>query len=360
MKNISRVLIAIVLTLSISCNKEDAERSEINNSQGIDVDSGVSNIVMFVIPSFDNEIHSFLTNSNFSQGLRKFNNIAFYSPTSYFESFSDLKSNLTALMSGTTTLNGYLGIDKDSTRLNSWLYNFKNTHKIGLISNETLGSGYIKSMFNGNIISSNVESENTVNNLIKFKPDFIWAPGKRFFDRRSDKKNLFQEMSVKNYDLNFNINNLKVSDSNNYAGIFNSFSIPDTVDIISNGLSAWNTFRSKKEKPFVLIIILNDFDNVLDSDALKGKQKINQYFDRIFELSRNIEANTLYAIVNPFNSYSHDITFYANDSLTVSSTKLNYNFSHLPIWTYGKNSDAFKGYLKNTDIPNKLRSIQKK
>ena len=360
MKTIFNIFFTYLLCFFIvSCgNNEESDNQNIQRVQN--PDSIQNNIVLFIIPSYDMQIHSYLLKSNNSQGIRKFNRVSFYSPSSYFDSYSDRDANLTALMTGNTTLNGYLGIDKDSTLLQSWLKEYRNSHQIGLISNESLGSGFIRILFNGGINSSKFEAENTASNLIKFNPDFIWAPGKRYFDRRSDKKNLFEEMSVRKYDLNFNVNNLNISDSSNYAGIFNSYSIPDSVDIILNGLKVWNSYRAKKEKPFVLIVLLNDFNNSIDINGMEQKKIINQYFDRLIELNRKVEEFTFYSILNPFNTYKHELTFIENDSIIVRSSNLKFNNSHLPIWSFGRGSETFNGFFKNTDFYSRLSSIQKK
>lgn len=360
MKYLVSVFVLFLIVLSISCSDDKKEIKEKSNREA-QIDSGKTNLVVFIIPGFDNAIFSQLKKNQNSDGIHKFNTIGSYSTESYFEDYSDLRSNITALMSGRSTLINNLGIDKDSLVLPSWVDFFKKEfYHISLISNGSLGNEIHGAIFPGIIEPKNVLEELIVSNMMRFKPDFVWGMGSNLFKRRKDNRNLFEELSLQGYDLGLDIQKNEETDKSLFVGAFNNFSMPDSVDLVLNGIARWNIMRSKTGKPFLLFITIENLESYLESKKIEDLMLLNKYIDRIFNLTEPIAQNTLFLIINPFQDSNRLFYPSKSDSLSYLSTPLLFNETNNNIWTSGKNSELFSGYYRNTDMYKKIETLKKK
>ena len=109
-----RKLTLLLLTVSIiafSCSKDSEKEKSITVANTAKTsDSTQNNLIVFFIPGLNTEVFSILNQDQNGQVIKRFNTTGFYAPKSYFQNYSDINSNLSALMSGKTTLLGHLGI----------------------------------------------------------------------------------------------------------------------------------------------------------------------------------------------------------------------------------------------------------
>ncbi len=361
MKYFVFALLVSLLVFEFSCS-DDKQGTKEKSTRITEIDSSKTNLVVFIIPGFDNAIFSQLKKDQNSDGIHKFNTIGSYSTESYFEDYSDLKSNMSALMSGKTTLINSLGIDKDSLVLPSWVELFKKeTYHISLISNGSLGNEIHGAIFPGiNKPKNSTEEELIVSNMMRFKPDFVWGMGSNLFKRRKDNRNLFEELSIQGYDLELDIQKSIETDKSLFAGVFNNYSIPDSVDLVLNGIAQWNKIISKTDQPFLLFVTIENIEPYLESKKTEDLLVLNEYINRIFNLTDATSQNTLFLIINPFQDRNRVFFPSKNDSLSYTSTSLIYNETNNNIWASGKNSDLFSGYYRNTDLYKKIELLKKK
>jgi alkaline phosphatase len=341
----------------ISCGDEK------NSNVGTEIDSEVredtiqTNVLVFLIPGLDQKVMSLLMRDPTANLIKNFNNIGYYAPKSYFEPYADIDANVTALMSGSTTLPGLAGMDKDSSILKTWVDNFRqNNYQIALITDGLLGMKPLDAIFPGSYDQS-LAMENTVSNMISKKPDFVWGVGRQLFDRRKDKKLLFEEMSINDYHLNFDISNKSLGSNSRYAGIYYYYSAPDTVDMISEGINTWYRFTNRTNRPFLGIISINSLEERLASNDLQSLWKISGYMEEMADLLASHMENTLVLVINPFQDQRRVCDLVEGDSVSYSSTPMKMNQTYLPIWASGKNAYIFNGYYENTDLFNKMKGI---
>jgi hypothetical protein len=344
----------------LNCGEKDIQ-TESDKESLSDKDTLNCNLIVFVIPGYDNQVHSLLKKDINALSVSKLNAIGSYSTDSYFDSYSDINANISALMSGKTTLNGLNGIDKDSSILKSWYSLFKtHNYHTGIITNGRLGNNILGPIINGNYRESKSQEENIAYNIIKNRPNFIWGMGIKLFDSRIDKKNVFNEMSISNYHLNFKLNNTTLPEFDYYAGIFNNYLVPDSVDLIENGLSLWNKHRSRSKKNFSLIVTINNLQSLIETQNPQEVFIINSYLDKVFKYVELESENTLVMIINPFLNFDRTFNYASKDSLNVNSSPRKYNYLDNNIWAYGKYSNQFIGNYRNIDLYDKMARLIKK
>lgn len=344
----------------MSCGSEKEEVSQEDTSSARqELDSTRNNVVVFLIPGMDNNIFSLLLNDNNAIHISKFNQLGSHSVGSYFESYSDYKANLNAIYSGKTTLLNAFNYDKDSVILNSWwdIFQPEHYHK-SIISNGSLGDYAIAAIHPGKYQSTH-EAENTTLNLIKKKPDFIWGKGIQLFRYRKDNMDLFKELGVNDYDLNFDISNKEVSPKKvKYAGVFRDFQYPDSVDLILDGIEVWAKQKNRSKKNFALTVVINDLKDRLSSSDSDLIYRINNQIDFVFNsIGPDIE-NTSIIIINPFQSHEWKVNYISNDSLNVRGMRNALNYSNNEVWSYNTPPGLFSGNFKNTDFYSKFSKIK--
>ena len=184
--------------------------------------------------------------------------------------------------------------------------------------------------------------------------------GLSLFDSRNDNVNVFNEMSVNNYHINLKLNDLSLPDIENYAGIFNNRVIPDSIDLITNGLNLWNRHKSRSKNNFALVICINDLQAILETNNPNEVFKLNSYFDQVFKFTENDKYNTLILIINPFQDYNRCFNYVTKDSFDFESKYQSLNYLDNNIWASGKNSNQFSGSFRNIDIHDKMLRLIKK
>ncbi|QNL20869.1 hypothetical protein HZR84_02560 [Hyphobacterium sp. CCMP332] len=316
-----------------------------------------TNLVVFFIPGLDQDIFSLLLDDPNSENLRNFKQLGTYEPISYFDDYSDISSNMTALMSGKTTLIGHLGIDKDSVVNKTWISDFEESeYQISIICDGSLGSKLIGAVFPGK--TENIPfPEHAALNLIKHQPDFFWGMGTNLFSRRVDRKNLLEELGIKNYNISLDINKVKIKGSQKFAGIYNNFSIPDSVDLVMEGLKNWSRIRNTDSH--VLILTYTGLEKLLETQSKNNLYRINSYIDYIVNIEGFNSESYLFLLINPFQNYDRVFEISKGDTIIYSSKALNYNQLNNNIWAYGVHSEIFGGNYQNTDLYRKITGIIK-
>lgn len=353
------LLICLSVLSIVSCGKEeDKSKSppiEVLETQNSETKT---NVIVFLIPGMDQDLFSILLDDPNSENLRKFKDIGSYAPISYFDNYSDYPANITALMSGKSTLFGHLGLDKDSMPNRTWISEFKEAdYQVSYITDKSLGSIITGAIFTGNQ-SEIPQNEKAALNMVRFEPDFIWGMGTNLFKRRSDKKNLFEEMAVKNYKLKFSLKNIEIKSDQKFAGVFNNYTLPDSVDLIEKGLENWSKIRDKESH--ILILSILDLEGILKSKDKNNLYNINRYLDFIVD-TEDFDSNPfLFLIINPFNKTQRSFNLSKGDTLDFNSNTIEYNQLNNNIWAFGNHSESFSGYYQNVDLYKKISGVLKK
>ncbi|MEQ8361070.1 MAG: hypothetical protein RH860_16375 [Cytophagales bacterium] len=354
-KAIFSILLAIIL---FSCGTE--EKSAGDQPEVVIEENNLNkqtNLVVFFIPGLDQDIFSLLLDDPNSENLRNFKQLGAYKPISYFDDYSDMSSNMTALMSGKTTLKGHLGIDKDSVVNKTWISDFEESeYQISIISDGSLGSKLIAAVFPGK--TDNIPySEHAVLNLIKHQPDFFWGMGTNLFTRRVDQKNLLEELGIKNYNLSLDINKVQIKGNQKFAGIYNNYSIPDSVDLVMEGLKNWSKIRNTDSH--VLILAYSGLEKLLETQSKNNLYRMNSYIDYIVNIEGFDSESYLFLLINPFQDYDRVFEISKGDTIIYTSKALNYNQLNNNIWAYGVHSEIFGGNYQNIDLYKKITGIIK-
>ncbi len=352
----SFIFLAVLILTACSSNESDTTELTDANSQG-KVQYAKTNLVVFFVPGMDQDIFSLLLQDPNSGNLRKFKNTGSYAPISYFEDYSDFNANATALMSGKTTLNSHLGIDKDSLPNKTWIEEFKDAnYQISYISDRSLGSKITGAMFTGKEIGL-PEDEKAVLNMVKFEPDFVWGMGTNLFKRRKDARNLFEELGIKNYDLSFDLGNIQYKNDPKFVGVFNNYAIPDSIDFVKEGLLHWT--KIKDNGGHVLVLNILDLQGILNSEKKSELYSINRYIDFIINIEYFDPQSYLFLIINPFQDYERTFAISEGDTLNFTSKSVQYNQLNNNVWAFGKQSENFSGHYQNVDLYKKISDIIK-
>ena len=288
-----------------------------------------------------------------------------YSKTYSANSFiTDSGAGGTALSTGIKTNNDMVGMGPDSIAAETILQKAsRNGLATGIVVScavtHATPASFIAHQINRSMF------EEIAADFLKTDIDVFIGGGRRFFNNRSDERNLLQELKDKDYQVLFDMNEIKSIKSGRLAGLVYENNPPratDRGDFLSDATDAAIRILSKNQKGFFLMIEgsqidwaghMNDIDwiiqETLDFDKTIGK---------VLNFAE-LNGQTLVIVTSDHETGGLTLTdgSIAGKSVNAHFSSTNHTGMLVPVFAYGPGAELFTGFMDNTDINKKIKKL---
>tara|TARA_B100000768_G_scaffold168001_1_gene172522 strand:+ start:1002 stop:1955 length:954 start_codon:yes stop_codon:yes gene_type:complete len=294
-----------------------------------------------------------------STALEDFEYIGLSKTSSSNSLVTDSAASGTAMASGVKTLNKVLGIDPENIFQKSILEICQEKgYKTGLIATSSIVHATPASFYANEI--SRYNYENIAFQLSKQNIDLFVGGGSKYFTSRKDKKNLIKEMLK--YDFVKSIKEFEKSKASK-IGFFTYFDEPPSI-INGRAPNLDKITRiaidklSSSNSPFFIMIEGSQIDWAGHNN--NGKMLISEFkdFNSAIKEALNFaksEGNTLVVVTADHETGGMSFSGRVNRVFTKFNTK-SHTATMVPVFSYGPNSQLFKGIYENTEIFKKLKT----
>jgi alkaline phosphatase len=273
---------------------------------------------------------------------------------------TDSAASGTAMACGEKTYNGVLGISAKNKKLESILEICKdNGYNTGLIVNSSIVHATPASFYAK--INSRKKYEEIALQFSESEVDYFIGGGKKYFNKREDKRNLITEMKA--VDVVKSLRAYKKSDSNR-LGMFTYNEEPPSIiegrdPLLADYLKATLDKLDRRKEPFFLMVEGSQIDwgghaneiNYITSEFIE--------FNSAIEVALNYannNSNTLVVVTADHETGGLAITGGKSDNFEMISgfNTGGHSATMVPVFSSGKHAELFSGIYENTLIFHKM------
>ncbi len=295
--------------------------------------------------------------------LEKFTTIGLIKTHSANSLITDSAASGTAMACGVKTINGSVGVDEHGSKLKSILeYSKEKGYKTGLVATSSIVHATPASFYANVSSRSNYESialQLSQTDIV----DYFIGGGLSFFNRRSDGKNLIEEMTT--YDIAPSYSKFNNSEGSK-IGLFIGKEEPTSVKngrvSLSKSVNAVLGQLEQDQDPFFLMVEGSQIDwagHASDIDYLTSEfHDFDIAIQAVLDYSEE-HPNTLIIV-----TADHETGGLALVKGNIKTFKPEVNFSTgghtatmVPLFAIGPHSQKFSGIYDNTEIFKKLLNI---
>lgn len=271
----------------------------------------------------------------------------------------------TALAAGEKTNYGYIGIDKEQNPLVTALHLAQaKGMKTGLavtcrINDATPASFAIHG-------PSRKDEEGLAAQYIDSGVDFISGGGTHFWDRRSDGRNLIEEMKAKGYTYVDKLEDIAGAEGDKFLGLYDEYDLKPALDrgpiLMESTMKAIQMLDN--EKGFFLMVEGSQIDD------WAHRNKVGYMCEELFDFDKVIGAvlkwaendgNTLVVVTADHNTGGLTLLKGSIEERTVKvhfSTK-GHDGIVVPVFAFGPHAEEFAGMHENSEIGEIVRKLLK-
>jgi len=279
---------------------------------------------------------------------------------------TDSAAGATAFACGVKTYNGAIGVDPKYRAVQSILEEAKRKGlKTGLVATSTIVHATPASFFAHNVSRSNYEE--IALELLDNEVDIFIGGGKKYFDRRADNRNLYNELRSLGFQITdyFTEDLDKVEITGKKFGYLTSDDSPLTVmqgrDYLLPATKKTLGFLTERStKGFFLMIESSQIDwggHSNNADYIVEEFKdFDKVIGAVLEFAKK-DGNTLVVVTADHETGGFAINPGSRrDSLVTAFTTDYHTGSMIPVFAYGPGSDQFSSIYDNTAIYKKMRN----
>ena len=272
----------------------------------------------------------------------------------------------TALACGVKTKNGMIGMNPDSVAVQSVL-ELASLNKLSTgivvacaVTHATPAS-YIAHQINRNMY------DEIATDYLKTDIDVFIGGGRKYFEDRNDGRNLINELKAKNYQMAYNIADVKAIKSGKLAGLLyddQNPKMPERGTMLPDATMAAIDLLGNNPKGFFLMIEGSQIDWAChDNNAgqeIKEMLDFDETIGRVLDYAKKA-GNTLVIVTADHETGGLTILngkFGSDDMKTAFSTK-NHSGVPVPIFAYGPGSENFTGFMENISFKEKIEKLLK-
>ena len=272
----------------------------------------------------------------------------------------------TALACGVKTKNGMIGLSPDSVKVESILEKAeKNDLSTGIVVacavTHATPASYIAHQPNRNLY------EEIANDFLKTDIDVFIGGGKKYFNDRTDNKNLIEELTNKNYKVAYTIEDVKSTKSGKLAGLIyedQNPSMPERGNMLPESTLAALDILDNNKKGFFLMIEGSQIDWACHDNNAENTVKEMLDFDNtignVLDFAER-NGNTLVII-----TADHETGGMTIPSGNIAKGEIKAMFSTkghsgvpVPVFAYGPGAQSFRGFMENTSFKSKIEKLLK-
>ncbi len=272
----------------------------------------------------------------------------------------------TALACGVKTKNGMIGMKPDSIAANSILEQAeKNNLSTGIVVacavTHATPASFIAHQVNRNMY------EEIAADYLKTDIDVFIGGGRKYFEDRTDGRNLTQDLKTKNYKVAYTLADVKATKSGKLAGLLyddQNPGMPERGDMLPESTVAAIDILKNNPKGFFLMIEGSQIDWACHDNNAKQTVLEMQDFDKtigkVLDFAKK-DGNTLVIITADHETGGMTILNgkMGDSNMEVVYTSKNHSGVPVPVFAYGPGAENFTGFMENTSFKQKLEKLLK-
>lgn len=298
--------------------------------------------------------------SNFEQ----FKSIGFIKTSSTSSKVTDSAAGATAFASGKKTYNGAVGVDADTLSIPTIIEELEaKNYKTGLISLSTITHA-TPACYYAHVKSRNMHEE-IAEQLANSEVDFFAGAGLKFFTDRSDKKNLFEDMKLKGFEMDSVSLSTSVDINKKYGFLLEEEEMPakhiSRGDFHPKATQLALDYLSQSKDGFFLMSEGSFIDwagHQNNAEMLVAEQlDFDDVLAVVLDFAKK-DKNTLVVVTADHETGGVALT----GGETPDKLSLKFNTKHhtaalIPIFAYGPGSENFQGIYENNDVYHKIKKL---
>lgn len=272
----------------------------------------------------------------------------------------------TALACGVKTNNGMIGMNADSVPTQSILE---------LASANKLSTGVVvacavthatPASFIAHQVNRNMYEEIAADYL-KTDIDVFIGGGRKYFEDRTDGRNLTKELREKNYQIAYKLDDVEAIKSGKLAGLLyddQNPNMPERGKMLSDATEAAINVLHTNPKGFFLMIEGSQIDWAChdnnSSQVIKEMLDFDETIGKVLDFAVK-DGNTLVVITADHETGGLsilDAKFGTESMKTVFTTK-GHSGVPVPVFSYGPGAENFSGFMENVSFKSKFEKLLK-
>lgn len=311
------------------------------------------------------QIYAALTIQKDKLNIARFKVVGFHKTYSANDFITDSAAGATAFSTGTKTKNGYLAVDTNKKVLPTLLE---------LAEEKGLSTGLVASCAITHATpaafiaheSSRDNYEDIAPWFLKTDIDVFIGGGKKYFENRTDKRNLSDSLRKRNYQLIYNLDDLNTITKAKVAGLLYNNHPPSILDGRGKMLEKSSTkaisILEKNKKGFFMMIEGSQIDWACHSNAEDTLISEMIDFDNVVGMvldyaKKNGETLVVVTGDHETGGYTLPNNNIKDGILKGKFSTTNHTAVMVPVFAYGPGAEEFMGFMENTDIFFKFRKL---
>jgi len=272
----------------------------------------------------------------------------------------------TALACGVKTKNGMIGMTPDSVAVQSILeLASQNKLATGIVVacsvTHATPATYISHQVNRDMY------EEIATDYLKTEIDVFIGGGRKYFEERTDGRNLTNELKAKNYQIAYKLNDIKAIKSGKLAGLLyddQNPGMPERSTMLPDATETALNILSNNKKGFFLMVEGSQIDwaghDNNTSQIVKEMLDFDVTIGKALDFAKK-DRNTLVIITADHETGGMTILDgkFGSEKLKTVFTSKNHSGIPVPVFSYGPGADNFSGFMENTSFKEKIKKLLK-
>ncbi len=272
----------------------------------------------------------------------------------------------TALACGVKTKNGMIGMNADSVQIQSILEQASNN---GLATGIVVACSVTHATpasFIAHQVNRNMYDE-IATDFLNTNIDVFIGGGRKYFEERSDNRNLTEELKAKKYQVVYNINDVKSAKTGKLAGLLyadQNPGMPERGNMLPEATMAAIRILNINPKGFFMMIEGSQIDWAAHDNNSEQVVKEMLDFDntigQVIDFARK-DGNTLVIITADHETGGLALLGgkFGSDNLKAVFTTKNHSGIPVPVFAFGPGAENFSGFMENTCFKSKIQRLLK-
>ncbi len=272
----------------------------------------------------------------------------------------------TALACGVKTRNHMIGMGPDSVAVQSILEEAsKNKMATGIVVacalTHATPASYIAHQINREM------NEEIATDFLKTPIDVFIGGGRKYFEERTDTRNLTAELKSKNYKIAYNLNEVKATTRGKLAGFLyddQNPGMPERGTMLPDATQSALSILNTNKKGFFLMVEGSQIDWACHDNnyqqLIKEVLDFDQTIGRVLDFAKK-DGNTLVIITADHETGGLTILDgkFANEKMKVSFSSKNHSGVPVPVYSFGPGAENFTGFMENSSFKAKIEKLLK-
>lgn len=368
MRSVCSIGLLVLIFFMISCGSKVPVVVEEIQDEIVEVTPQPINVILMIA---DGTGLSQISASQFynvnSSNYERFKHIGLIKTSSASDLITDSAAGATAFASGIKTYNGAIGVDNDTLAKPTILEELElKGYKTGVIATSTITHATPASFY-AHVKYRKMEEE-IAQDLSQSGVDFFAGGGLKFFNQRSDKKDLLSELKVKGFEIKTDFLNTDafLSADKKYGFLLAEEGMPKIMDgrgpFLKNATQLGINHLSQNDQPFFMMIEGSQVDwggHANDANYLIGEiLDFDDALGYVLDYAKR-DGNTLVVVTADHETGGFTLSSDDGDYNLIKPTFSTggHSATMVPVFAYGPGAQNFAGVYENTEIYHKIKRV---